>query len=389
MSASVGSGHLRAAESLAKVFKAHPDVDEVVCDDALEHTNVMHKQFYSNLYTKLCEIAPSFLGWWYESSDDPWVNDSIRFALDLPHTLPLIRYIQDLNPDAIVCTHFMPAGVVSYLLGNQKLESRLSIVVTDFHFHAEWLTRSFNRYFVAQEEDKVHMKGLGLPGDRITVSGIPIDPSFAEPIEKSVARSDLRLDADLPMLLLSAGALGFGPAASVVRRLVDMEEQFQVVVVCGKNEELEAEVREIVKGSKKPFHVLGYTKHMRKLMAAADLMLTKPGGLTTAEALACGLPLLLLDPVGGQEERNATMLLERGAAWICSEVTVLPFKLSKLLAQPGRLKDMSENARSIGFPASSAAVVEKVLNDKQSTNIITAEEVRALRKTALQNKGIQ
>lgn len=386
MSASVGSGHTIAANSLEKVFRSRPEVDEVLCDDALEHTNVMHKQFYSNLYAKLCEVAPSFLGWWYENSDDPWVSDSVRLALDLPHTLPLIRFIQSFKPDAIVCTHFMPAGVVSFLLSAKRLDTRLSIVVTDFHFHAEWITRSFNRYFVAQEEDRVHMQGLGLPAERISVTGIPIDPIYAEPISKEAARETLRLDLDRPVVLVSGGALGVSPAGSVVRRLAAMEEDFQTIVICGRNEELYNQVRDIADASQRDFLVLGYTKQMRKLMAAADLMLAKPGGLTTAEALACGLPLMIMDPIGGQEERNATMLLERGAAVMCSEVTILPYKLSQLLNHPERLQRMRQAAQSIGFPDSSARVVEEVLHDRDMPNIITPAESRALRKSALSNR---
>ncbi len=388
MSASVGSGHVQAATSLEKVFKARPEVDEVFHDDALAHTNVMHKQFYSNLYAKLSELAPSFLGWWYENSDDPWLSDSVRLALDLPHTLPLIRFIQEFRPDAIVCTHFMPAGVVSFLLATKKLESRLSVVVTDFHFHAEWITRAFNRYFVAQEEDKVHMEGLGLPGERITVAGIPVDPIFAEPLTREAACEALRLDRDRPVVLVSAGALGVSPAASVVRRLAAMREDFQTVVICGRNEELYNEVRDIAaKVPDRSFLVLGYTKQMRKLMVAADLMLTKPGGMTTAEALASGVPLMLLDPVGGQEERNATKLLEQGAALMCSEVTVLPYKLARLLKDQERLARMSREARAIGFPDSATRVVDAVLADRERPVVISTEESRNLRKTALINRG--
>lgn len=387
MSASVGSGHVKAANSLEKVFQAHPDVDEVQCDDALEHTNLMHKQFYSNLYAKLCEVAPSFLGWWYENSDDPWRSDSVRLALDLPHTLPLIRFVQEFKPHAIVCTHFMPAGVISFLLSSRRLDTRLSIVVTDFHFHAEWITRSFNRYFVAQEEDKVHMQGLGLPSERISVTGIPIDPVFAEPLAKDQAREELRLDPARPLVIVSAGTLGVSPAASVVKRLAEMPEDFQTVVICGRNEELFDQVRTIAQQAKRSMTVLGYTKQMRKLMAAADLMLTKPGGLTTAEALACGLPIMILDPVGGQEERNATMLLERGAAVMCPEVTVLPYKLGRLLRDPERLHRMSLAAAEIGFPDSSARVAQEVLKDTDLPNFITAQESRALRRSALLNRG--
>jgi processive 1,2-diacylglycerol beta-glucosyltransferase len=176
LSASVGSGHMKAADALERAFRAHPQVGEVFSDDSLDHTNVLHKQFYSGLYKRLSEVTPSFLGWWYETSDDPWATDRVRLLLDIPQALPLINLIKEFEPDHIVCTHFMPAGVIAHLLRRKELETKLSIVVTDYHFHAMWLARAFHHYFVSQEEDKIHMEALGLPGDRITASGIPVDP---------------------------------------------------------------------------------------------------------------------------------------------------------------------------------------------------------------------
>ena len=174
LSASVGSGHVKAADALEQAFRVRPDVEETLCDDSLTHTNVLHKQFYSALYKRLSALMPDFLGWWYETSDDPWVSDQGRLIFDLPQALPLINLLRDFKPDAVICTHFMPAGVVSYLIGSEKLNTRLGIVITDFHFHAFWITRAFHWYFVAQEEDRIHMEGLGLPGDHIHVTGIPV-----------------------------------------------------------------------------------------------------------------------------------------------------------------------------------------------------------------------
>ncbi|MEO6054266.1 MAG: galactosyldiacylglycerol synthase, partial [Chthoniobacterales bacterium] len=221
MSASVGSGHVLCAKALAKEFRSRPEVEEVIYDDALEHTNVLYKQFYSDLYATLSSAAPKFLGWWYESMNDPWRSDQVRLLLDLPNTLPLVKYIKDMKPDAIVCTHFMPAGVVSHLIEKKRLKAHLYNVVTDYHFHAEWITRAFNRYFVAQEEDREHMGGLGLPKARVSVSGIPVDSSFSEPVNRKSVCKEYGLNPDKLILLVSAGALGLSPAASVLKRVLD------------------------------------------------------------------------------------------------------------------------------------------------------------------------
>ncbi len=381
LSASVGSGHVKAADALAKAFRADPNVEEVLSDDSLDHTNVLHKQLYSTLYKSLSAMLPEFLGWWYVSSDDPWVSDKGRVALDLTQALPLINLVRDFRPDTIICTHFMPAGVLSYLIRNGRLNVELGIVVTDFHFHAFWITRAFHWYFVAQEEDKIHMEGLGLPGDHIHVTGIPVEPEFAEPVDRSAVLTRMGLDPQKPMLLIAGGALGLSPATAVVRRLLQLDREFQAVIVCGKNEELLRDIEELIADRMGQFRVLGYVENMPELMGAATLLLSKPGGMTTAEALARGLPMVILDPIGGQEERNSDVLLELGAAIKCTEVTVLNHKLRRLLDDPARIAAMSENARKLGRPHAATSIARIVLDSPAcKPAIISRQREKALRK---------
>lgn len=381
LSASVGSGHVKAADALAKAFRADPDVEEVLSDDSLDHTNVLHKQLYSTLYKSLSAMLPEFLGWWYVSSDDPWVSDKGRVALDLTQALPLINLVRDFRPDTIICTHFMPAGVLSYLIRNGRLDVELGIVVTDFHFHAFWITRAFHWYFVAQEEDKIHMEGLGLPGDHIHVTGIPVEPEFAKPVDREAVLVHMGLDPQKPMLLIAGGALGLSPATAVVRRLLQLDREFQAVIVCGKNDELLKDIEELIADRTEQFRVLGYVGNMPELMGAATLLLSKPGGMTTAEALARGLPMVILDPIGGQEERNSDVLLELGAAIKCTEVTVLNHKLRRLLDDPARIATMSENARKLGRPDAATSIARIVLDSpKCKPAIISRQREKALRK---------
>ncbi len=382
LSASVGSGHVRAADALAAAFRERPEVGEVLSDDSLDHTNILHKQFYSALYKRLSEVTPEFLGWWYETSDDPWVTDRVRLLIDLPQAMPLLNLIRDFRPDKVVCTHFMPAGVLAHFLRKEQIKIELSIVVTDFHFHAMWIARAFHQYFVSQEEDRIHMEALGLPPDRVRVTGIPIDPAFADPVDRVALCKKFRLDPEVPILLVAGGTLGLSPAAAVVRRLRRLKMPYQAVIVCGRNEQMRSEIEELTVGDAAHFRVLGHTTEMRELMAVATLLLSKPGGLTTAEALACGLPMVILDPIGGQEERNSDMLLENGAAVKCVEVTVLAHKLSALLSDPERLARMSANARRLGRPNAARDVVAHVLSGEHTTpKTISRREEKSLRKS--------
>lgn len=381
LSASVGSGHVKAADALARVMRSRPDVDEVFSDDSLDHTNVLHKQFYSTLYKKLSAMLPEFLGWWYETSDDPWVADKGRLLIDLPQALPLINLVREFRPDVILCTHFMPAGVISWLISNGKLDARLGVVITDFHFHAFWITRAFNWYFVAQEDDKIHMEALGLPADRIEVTGIPVEPEFGNPVDVQAVLERHGLQPGRPTILLVAGALGMSPATAVVRQLLQVDRDFQAIIVCGRNEEMQNEIVELLKDRPSDFRVLGYSKDMSDFMSVATILLSKPGGMTTAEAVACGLPMMILDPIGGQEERNADVLLEAGAAVKCTEVTLVAHKLRRLLDDPDRLRQMAQNARKLGRPNAASEIARIVLEQPdRKPAIISKLREKALRK---------
>ena len=381
LSASVGSGHVKAADALARAMRERPDVEEVLCDDSLDHTNILHKQFYSKLYKKLSEMLPEFLGWWYETSDDPWVADKSRLAIDLPQALPLISLVKEFRPDVILCTHFMPAGVISWLIANGKLDAQLGVVVTDFHFHAFWITRAFNWYFVAQEDDKIHMEALGLPGDRIMITGIPVEPEFAQPVDADAVLRRHGLQVGRPTFLVVGGALGLSPATAVVRQLLNLDRDFQAVIVCGRNEEMQDDIVQLVKSRPGDFRVLGYTAEISELMAASTMILTKPGGMTTAEALARGLPMMILDPIGGQEERNSDVLLEAGAAVKCTEVTLVAHKLRRLIDDPPRLERMREAARQLGRPNAARDIARITLEEPEKRPVIISKlRVKVLRK---------
>ena len=367
LSASAGTGHVRAAEALEKVFRQQPGVGEVRNIDALRFTNRLFRDFYSKLYIQLVQRAPTILGIVYNSTDEPWKTDRMRLMLDRLNTGPLERFIARFKPDITVCTHFLPAEIISYLISKGKLNARLSIVVTDLDVHAMWLCRTFHRYFVALEESKVHLEVLGLPGNHITVSGIPIDPAFAQVRDRDELRRNAGFDTARPLFLISGGALGVSPAVGVLDALARLRHPAQAVVICGKNAEMQAEMEKhasAVEAANRglTIRVLGYTNEMHLWMQMSDLFIGKPGGLTTAEALACGLPMVIVAPIPGQEDRNSDHLLEKGIAIKCNEFTTLAYKIDGLLDQPEILQSMREKARWYGRPNAAATIVETLLN---------------------------
>ncbi|HEX8309826.1 MAG TPA: glycosyltransferase, partial [Chthoniobacteraceae bacterium] len=211
---------------------------------------------------------------------------------------------------------------------------------------------------------------------------IPIDPIFGQPIERVAVRRQYGLDPDKTTLLLSAGALGVSPTESVVTRLKELRHDVQTIVVCGRNEEVQQRVTEIVGEGNSRFHVLGYSERMHELMQISDLFIGKPGGLTTSEALACGLPMVIFSPIPGQEERNSDHLLEDGVAIKCNELTTIPFKIDRLLDQPERLDAMRRAARLFGRPDAAKTIVETLLDDQLPPLVLDDEQREAMTQAA-------
>jgi processive 1,2-diacylglycerol beta-glucosyltransferase len=367
LSASAGTGHVRAAEALEKVFRQQPGVGEVRNVDALVFTNRLFRDFYSKLYIQLVQRAPTILGIVYNSTDEPWKTDRMRLMLDRLNTGPLERFIAKFKPDITVCTHFLPAEIISYLISKGKLNARLSIVVTDLDVHAMWLCRTFHRYFVALEESKIHLQVLGLPANHITVSGIPIDPAFGQLGNRAALRREAGFDTERPLFLISGGALGVSPAAGVLDGLARLRHPAQAIVVCGKNSEMKAGMERQARAIEAAnphltIRILGYTDEMHKWMQMSDLFIGKPGGLTTAECLASGLPMIVVAPIPGQEDRNSDHLLEKGIALKCNEFTTLAYKIDGLLDQPAVLQAMREKALAYGRPGAAETIVDTLLN---------------------------
>lgn len=364
LSAAVGAGHLRAAEALEKTFRLlHPDA-EVKNIDVLEYTNPLFRRLYGKAYLDMVNTMPEVLGWMYDSLDKPWENERRRLALDRLNTGPLIKLLKEENPDVAVCTHFLPAEIISWLKAKKKIDFPQVIVVTDFDAHAMWLCHNYEQYFVALDETKVHLSKIGIPADKLTVTGIPIDPLFASPVDKKEARRKFGLDEDKLTILVSAGGFGVGNIGHLLEALSELQTPSQIVAICGRNEELRVKLeklaREKLNSERVEFRPIGFTKEMDAYMSASDLIVGKPGGLTTSEALAKGLVFVVVNPIPGQEERNSDHLLEKGCAIKCNNLPTLAYKIDQLVNDELRFAAMKENVRRFARPRAAFEIVEKV-----------------------------
>ncbi len=366
LSATSGAGHVRAAQALEKALLARGDC-KAEHIDALQHVSRLFRRAYDKAYISMLRRAPELMGVLYERTDQPWLHQRRRLALDRLNTGPMIRLLKRVQPDLCVATHFLPAEIIAWLIAKRELRARNAIVVTDYDVHAMWLCRTVDRYYVAIDEAAEYLARIGVPREKLCVTGIPIDPLFAVPMNRSDARKQLGLDANATVILISAGGYGIGPVEQLVKDLLKLQRPWQIAAIAGKSEKTRKHLEELAKQAGKlstgapRLCPVGFTTEMDKYMAAADLMVGKAGGLTTSEALARGLPMALIEPIPGQEGRNADHLLEAGEAIRCNNLPAAAWKIAALLDDSARFARMREAVKSLGRPGAAAAIAEDAM----------------------------
>ncbi|HEY2012569.1 MAG TPA: glycosyltransferase [Bryobacteraceae bacterium] len=362
LSASVGAGHVRAAEAVEAVLRQTGASVTIANYDALSLMPRAFRKVYCDGYFDLVKRAPQLLGWLYDATDKPFHEDLVRREIERAGAARLLKTVREFNPDVAVCTHFLPAALLDHERHKGRIHAPIVTVVTDFEVHGMWLATPSDHYFVATGEARAHLEALGIAPAAITVSGIPTHPVFGEKKERQPMRRKHGWREDLPAILLSAGGFGLGNATRVVESLIQAEVPAQIIAVCGKGAQLKTSIDRVV-ARQEPDRLpvvktVGFTTEMDELMAAADLMIGKPGGLTTSESLIKGLAWVVVNPIPGQEEKNAIYLLEHGAGVWCDNLYTLAFKVRSVLEETGRLAAMRESALRLARPDAGKVIAD-------------------------------
>jgi processive 1,2-diacylglycerol beta-glucosyltransferase len=365
LSASVGAGHLRAAQAVELALRelAPPAVVRNV--DVLELTNAAFRRIYGKAYLDLVNRAPHVLGYFYDMLDKPRragsKRDWMRLAMEKMNLGKFIDLIEDEPWDLAVNTHFLPAEIIASLRKKERTKLRQMTVTTDFETHRLWVNQPCERYFTATEEGSRYLHAFGVPAGDTTVTGIPIHPVFARPKDQGECRRKHGIGTDRPVILQLAGGFGVGPVVHLYQALLSIERPVEVVVVSGRNAELKKELEGVAVPPGQRAQVLGFTDRIDELMAAADVVVSKPGGLTTSEVLARGAALVVVNPIPGQESRNSDYLLEEGAAIKANHTATLAHKVEQLLDDPVRLASIRNNAARIARPQAAYEVARQAL----------------------------
>jgi processive 1,2-diacylglycerol beta-glucosyltransferase len=348
-SASVGAGHMRAAEAVhAAMLSAEPEA-RIENRDILELTTGAFRKLYRDTYLEMVGKAPEVFGWLYQATDQPFQKRRVLRGVEEASAQKFLHFVRDFDPDLALCTHFLPASLLHHERRKKRARCTIATVITDFDAHGLWFAPPSDHYFVAGEDTRRHLIALGIPAESVTVSGIPTHPAFSQPRNRAESRAKLGLRADLKTVLLSTGGFGTGNAAQLLEALLAVDRPLQVIAVCGRNAQLKARLERLAAG-KPDIHVLGFTTEMHEWMAASDVVMGKPGGLTTWESFHSGLVWAVVNPIPGQEERNTIHLLEEGAGIWCNNLHTIAYKLGRLLEDEERLRLMSANSRRLARP---------------------------------------
>lgn len=367
LSAAVGTGHLRAAEAVELAFRQRCPEASVRNVDVLSLSIPPFRRCYGGMYLDFVNKAPGVLGFFYNLMDRPrdcrtpsrW--DRVRVWLEKIGLGRFLALLQEQPWDLIINTHFLPGEIVAELRRNHDFKVPQVMVTTDFETNHMWITEPCEHYFTATEEGAQYLQKQGVSADRTSVVGIPIHPVFCERKDRAACLARHALTGDRPLVLQLAGGDGVGRIEAHYRALLEVEEPLELVVVTGRNSAARQRLEKIAPPPRHRVKLLGFTTQIDELMIAADFLVSKPGGLTTSEALACGTPLVIVDPVPGQEDRNSDLLLENGAAVKVNHLATLPLKVNALLREPGRLAELRENARRLARPQAAFDVVERCL----------------------------
>jgi processive 1,2-diacylglycerol beta-glucosyltransferase len=366
LSAAVGAGHVRAGQALELAIRQIAPQTFVKHIDVLNLTNAVFRRIYGKMYIDLVNHAPHVLGYVYDWMDRPrrpkYPPDQLRLLLEKINLSRFLDMLESEKWDVIVNTHFLPAELIASLRRKRKIHTPQITATTDFDTHRMWVNQPCERYTTATEEGAVYLQAYGVPAEHTVVTGIPIDPVFAVPKSRSACLEAHGLDGSRPIVLQLAGGFGVGPVAGIFKGILAVEMPIQVIVVSGRNVKAKKQLEAIEIPRRHKAAIFGFTDKIDELMNVADVVVSKPGGLTTSETLARGAVMAILNPIPGQEIRNSDWLLENAAAIKINNIPTAKGKLEALFSDPKRLEDLKANSRRLARPQAALDIAELALD---------------------------
>ncbi len=357
ISAPIGAGHIKAAQAVCEELRVlEPDgVFQVV--NIFDFLPPSWGRFILAFYLKLLAVFPQayglMYGWGNQSSLALWGRKQVSRYL----ANRLEQYLTEWQPDMLVCSHATPAGLVADLVKRRRIFAPTLAIVTDFVVHRLWVYPEIEQYAVADEKLRDFLLKYEIQPQRITCSGIPVGAEFVEAVEKEAVLAELGLAKEKQTILLMGGGAGLLPMEEIILAGVEQLPDVQWIAIAGQNHKLQKKLMKIETRYPKRVRGIGYTQQVNRFMAASDVLVSKPGGLTVAEALCRQMPLVIYRPIPGQEEANAAYLIENGVAVRAETVQGVVEKLTNLLCEDNvQLKNMLQRVKQLRRPAAAKQI---------------------------------
>lgn len=364
--ASLGTGHTSAANALGDAYRRFPDV-HVSVFDVLDYTNEITRAALQTFYSQTSEKAPSLYKVLYEATegdkpDDSFSGDRLMSFFSPPFFNDLQTLIKRTTPDIIVSTHTLAVQVVDHLVKREEYAGLHYAVITDFVAHRTWMAKNVDAYFVPSELTRDILAQRGVPRETMFVTGIPVDLETTEPKDMHEMRAKHFLAGAIPIVTLFGGGIPAPRVRRMVTHLLEGTHLCELVVVAGRNQELEAALEDLTDGEFVRLQKFGKIDFVDDLVAASDIVITKAGGLIVSEILARSTPMIIIDPIPGQEEWNADYIAGAGAGIQLRMPEMVPPAIDFLLTQPARIAEMGVQARLIGHPHAAMDIAEHTLD---------------------------
>lgn len=365
--ASYGGGHLTAAKSIKEYIDNHILNIDTELIDCMKYVNKPIEKITTTAYNEMAKNAPWAWGKIYaDSQKGPLAHISTKS--NTIFAVKLMRLLRKEKPDLIISTHPFSSQMCSYLKRKNKLKCPLATIMTDFAPHDQWLVgwENTDYFFVAHNKMKDYLINKGISENKVFATGIPISNKFLEKHNKSKILKQLALLEDKKTILFFAGGkfgLGKSRTLDIFKSLVNDFENIQVLAISGKNPKMYEEFREIVANANKSdsIKVFEFVDNIPELMAISDIVITKPGGLTTTESLVSELPMIIINPIPGQEEENAIFLEKSGVGvWLKKKMDI-KITISQIINNDAKLTNMRLHTADISNRNSTKDICEVLL----------------------------
>jgi processive 1,2-diacylglycerol beta-glucosyltransferase len=354
------SGHRMAATALEEAFRRRYPGVQVRGMNLVKYTNPLLGAAATATYLGVIQSHPSVWRRLYDNRIFKEKTERLRDIVYLSGFRHLRRIMEQEEPDVVVCTQAFPCIIVDKYKHLTGKPLRLVAVVTDFFANLYWMLPGVDLFCVAAEETRADLLQMGGDSERVAVTGIPVRSGFAEAAEQ--IRNPKSETRNPRSVLVMGGVRGLGPIVSVVERLCALCPDARLVTVAGRNQRLLKTLERVQRMYPDRLTVLTYVNNVHELMSQADVLISKAGGITTSEALAVGLPMVLVSPIPGHEMRNAALLVQKGVAVPAKGAEAAATIASRLLAQPAELGGMRQRMSSLSRPDSSSRIVEKIVS---------------------------